>query len=186
MVDGVDPISAIINLSPGWNFVSLNLEASGGGDGMRLNSVFASPRDPAAGSFGIGDHIKNQLLFADYYDGFGFFGGLSLISTDEMYAVKVAGAVVLTVTGTPVALPKTISLGTGWNYLPCPYQASIGLADGVPTFSYTNGDLIKSQTQFAELYEGFGFFGTLTTMDPGSGYKVRVSKSGRAVFTNSV
>ena len=163
-----------IGLYSGWTFISFNLEPSDTG----INAVFGRLT-----SLQGGDHVKNQYVFTDYYDGFGFFGGLTTLTTDDMYAVKVATSTTLTVSGTPVALPKPITLNSGWTWLPCPYQSTIGLADGVPEYTYTNGDQCKSQGKFAEYYEGFGFFGTLTTLAPGEGYKMKVSTGGSAVFT---
>jgi hypothetical protein len=54
------PVSTLsVNLLPGWNFVSLNVQATD----MSLNAIFSKL------SLSSGDHIKNQMSFADYYDG---------------------------------------------------------------------------------------------------------------------
>ena len=122
---------------------------------MGVNAVFSQLTSTLLTA---GDHIRSQYVFADYYEGFGFFGGLITLSTDEMYAVKVTreGGATLTVSGTPVALPKPITLNSGWSFIPCPHQAATGLTAAMPTHTYANGDQIKSQLQFAEYY-GFGF-----------------------------
>ena len=93
-----------LQLNQGWSWISLNVEASD----MSVNGVFES--------LGLrnGDHVKSQFLFTDYYEGFGFFGQLRTMHTDEMYSVKLSAATTLTITGTPTALPKPIALGTGW------------------------------------------------------------------------
>ena len=44
------------------------------------------------------------------------------------------------------------------------------------------GDIAKSQTAFYEYYEGYGWFGTLSQISPGLGYKVKTSAGGQAVF----
>lgn len=160
-------------LNAGWSFISLNLEASD----MNLNTVFAGTT-----SLGSGDFIKNQAVFADYYAGFGFFGGLNTLTTNEMYAVKVAVDTTLTVVGTPVVLPKTVTLNTGWTYLPYPRQCAKGILDAMPSFTYVAGDQVKSQLSFAEYYAGFGFFGSLAMMEPGLGYKTKVATGGDATF----
>jgi hypothetical protein len=100
-----------------------------------------------------------------------------------MYAVKASSSKTLTVTGTPTALPKAIILADGWNFLPCPYSSVVPLAGHVPTFSYAQGDAYKSQLQFAEYYSGYGWFGTLTTLQPGLGYKAKVRGGGPACFS---
>ena len=93
-----------IPLNQGWSWISLNLEASD----MSINGVFESL------ALLNGDHIKSQFQFTDYYEGFGFFGQLSTLHTDEMYAVKLGAATTLTITGTPIDLPQQIALSTGW------------------------------------------------------------------------
>uniref|UniRef100_A0A7S3ANW4 Uncharacterized protein n=1 Tax=Haptolina ericina TaxID=156174 RepID=A0A7S3ANW4_9EUKA len=143
---------------------------------MGLNAIFSEL------ALTTGDHIKSQTLFSDYYLGYGFFGGLKALTTDTMYAVKVTGSAALIVSGTPVALPKSVTFNSGWNFLPCPYQTSRPLVDSVPTFTYTTGSQLKSQMEFAEYYEGFGFYGTLTNLQPGLGYKLKVSVGGPATF----
>ena len=70
-----------------------------------------------------------------------------------MYAVKLAQSSALSVTGMPTTLPKTVTLNAGWTFVPCPYQASTALAQGAPSFSYTQGDQFKSQSTFAEYCE---------------------------------
>jgi len=155
----------------GWNFVSLNVVASD----MSISSLLS---DVA----GAGDYVKNQATFSEYYAGYGFFGGLSAFATTEMYAVKLAASATLIVTGTPVILPMVVTLSAGWTFLPCPYQTSVSISDGGPVFEYSAGAEFKSQTSFTEYYDGFGWFGTLTTLEPGLGYKIRVAAGGPATF----
>ena len=134
-------------------------------------------------SLSSGDYIKSQSSFTDYYEGYGFFGVLSSVTTAEMYAVKLSSAATMRVHGTPTTLPKSITLNTGWTWLPCPYQAAVDLSVGAPVFSYSGGDQFKSQSTFSDYYDGFGWFGTLNTLQPGHGYKVKVATGGSAVFS---
>ena len=89
--------------------------------------------------------------------GFGFYGGLTSLSTDTMYAMHLAGSGTLLVSGAPVALPKAVTLMEGWTFLPCPHQASKPLAAGLPAFDYQPGDQVKSHFLFAEFYEYYGW-----------------------------
>ena len=50
----------------------------------------------------------------------------------------------------PTSLPKTLTLSSGWTFLPCPYQSSVPLADFAPVFSWGVADQFKSQSRFAE------------------------------------
>ena len=49
----------------------------------------------------------------------------------------------------------------------------------------SNGDMIKSQTQFMTHYEDFGWFGTLSELHPGTGYALKVSLAGVWLWTPS-
>ena len=84
-------MSMAVQLYSGWNFISLNVEAAD----MSLSGVF-SPIP-----LSTGDHIKNQRVFADYYEDFGFFGGLSTLTTSEMYVLCFASR--------PPIAPRTIT-----------------------------------------------------------------------------
>jgi hypothetical protein len=50
----------------------------------------------------------------------------------------------------PCSSVRPRPLSVGWTFLPCPFQTAIALADGAPTFVYTQGDIYKSQSSFAE------------------------------------
>jgi trimeric autotransporter adhesin len=91
-----------ISLEKGWNWLSFNVEMQD----ASLNGIF--------GSLLNGDFIKSQLRFSEFYEGFGFFGQLETINTDEMYAARLGMASTLSVSGSPVALPKSVTLGAGW------------------------------------------------------------------------
>ena len=86
----------------------------------------------------------------------GFYGQLTTLTTNVMYAVKLGSSATLSVTGMPTTLPKTVSLNSGWTFVPCPFQSSIALSTGAPSFTYTQGDQYKSQAQFAEYCETAG------------------------------
>ena len=64
-----------------------------------------------------------QGEFTEYYANYGFFGTLTSLSDDTMYKLECGGGA-LTVWGAEAALPKTINFQSGWNFLPCPHQAS--------------------------------------------------------------
>jgi len=169
------PLSATLSatLAPGWTWFSLNVF----GDDMSVGAVFSGA------TFGYSDPIKSQSTFTNYYGAeFGFFGGLVTLTTDEMYAVHTSTGGSFSYTGVPVSLPKTISLSVGWTWIPNPYQSTVQLADASPTFSFQSGDQWKNYAQFSEFYEGWGWFGTLMSLSPGGGYKVRTAVSGEATF----
>jgi len=143
---------------------------------MSIGAIFASV------ALANGDYAKDQTHFTDYYEGYGFFGGLSTLTTSTMYKVKLASSATLSVSGMPTVLPKTIALADGWTWLSCPYQTPLALTAAAPSFVFGEGDQFKSQSQFSEYYQGYGWFGTLTTLEPGRGYQVKVTGGGSATF----
>lgn len=135
-------------------------------------------------AFETGDYVKDQGTFAQYYPGYGWYGTFATVTTDSMFKVKKKTAATLTFTGTPTALPKTITLASGWNYAPCPHQTSKALTAGaLPAVDFTTEDLIKSQTTFATYYDGYGWFGQMSSLEPGQGYMMKLAKGGSATFT---
>jgi len=164
--------SLSVDMSVGWTWISLNVQPVDGS----ISAVFGGL------SISGGDYVKSQSSFSEYYSGYGFFGGLATLTTDQMYQAKLATSGTLVLEGVPVALPKILFLSVGWSWVPCPYQSPVPLASGAPSFSYAQGDQFKSQSQFAEFYVGYGWFGTLVTLQPGRGYKLRVAGSGSATY----
>lgn len=164
-----------ITLNKGWTWLSFNAKATD----MTINTVMGGL------TLSSGDLIKSQLTFTQYYDGFGFFGSLTDFSTDSMFGVKLATAQTLTHRGVPESIPKTVLLnGFGWTYLPCPYQSTISLADAMPTgVNFSLEDQFKSQFTFSTYYPTFGWFGSLSSVEPGSGYMIRLAgEGGTATF----
>jgi len=164
-----------LSMNAGWTWISLNVEAAD----ISVSAIFSGSSVPLEPD----DYLKNQFAFTQYYAGYGFFGALTTMSTSEMYAFRtLTTGKSFVVRGTPVSLPKQITLYTGWTWIPCPYQTTVALSAGVPTYSYAATNQVKSQTLFAEYYDGYGWFGTLSTMVPGAGYKVKVTSGGIATF----
>ena len=81
----VGAITLSIDIASGWNWFSLNVE----GD-MGIGSVMASLTSTE------GDFIKSQGQSAEYYEDFGWFGGLGLMAPTEGYMLNVAEGSVLT------------------------------------------------------------------------------------------
>jgi len=155
-----------VPLQSGWSWLSLNVLPPD----LSVNSVFSGV------AFEQGDLIKSQTSFAQFYSGYGFFGGLATVSLAEMYAVNMGGSGgALAVSGTPVSLPMDITLRGGWTFLPMPYQVDMSVDQGLPAFAYETGDELKSQLAFSGFYESYGWFGTLTTLSPGAGYKLKTT-----------
>jgi len=155
----------------GWTWMSLNVEAAD----MSVGAVFAS----VTSGMVTGDHVKSQLAFAHWYEGFGFFGSLSSVGTDSMYAIKMTNPATFTFSGAPVSLPKTISITSGWTFLPNPYQSQTPLANALPSgLALELENQVKSQFSFSFYYPGYGWFGSLASFTPGWGYVLLTTGAG--------
>merc|ERR1719399_247403 len=80
-------------------------------------------------------------------------------------------------------LPQSITLHTGWNWISFPHlTATTPLEGGMPSFAFMNMDYLKSQVGFTTYYEGFGWYGTLTTLEPYKCYMMKLAQGGSATF----
>jgi hypothetical protein len=144
------------------------------------------------------DEVKNMYVFSQYYDGYGYFGVLTHFNTNEMFAVKLNGNTTstLTVEGVPTVLPKAITLNDGWTYISCPFQEDtivanavdpsvvVGLPSGA-SITYQVDNELKSFAAFTTYYADYGWFGTLTHLQPGIGYMLKTSNGGDVTFTEA-
>ena len=87
------------------------------------------------------------------------------------------------IVGAPVSIPMMIPLAQGWTWIPCPYQTTTPLWAIYADF--TPDDTFKSKTQFAMYYlvnNYYVWWGSLTHLAPGLGYKVKVAHGVDATF----
>ncbi len=70
-----------------------------------------------------------------------------------------------------------ISFIPGWNWFSVNTTLSDMTLGNVLSAVNTNGDYIKNQVSSATYYTGFGWFGTLTVIDPTKLYKIKVQNS---------
>jgi len=98
-----------------------------------------------------------------------------------MYQIHMTQSATLTFSGVPVDPTTPIDLTSGWNWIS--YLPTCDLAINVALESLNGlSDFIKNQTQFSSYVEGFGWFGSLTTMTPFDGFKVHMLQAGTLVY----
>lgn len=86
----------------------------------------------------------------------------------------IANPQTLTIKGTYVDLTNwSYPINLNWNWLPNPLPANRLTADALAYFNATEGDIIKSQTQFAVYDLKLGWTGTLKYLEPGKGYMIK-------------
>ena len=158
-------IDVVLDFSAGWNWFSLNVFS----DDMSLNNVLAGLEE------GSSTYIKSATAFADYYDGYGWYGQLSSfgVNNTEMYKLFLVYDESLEFTGAPVDVTETpITLSTGWNWIGYTPQVPYDLNYALSGIGPDNGSYIKGQAGFADYYTGYGWYGQLSELSPFGGYQI--------------
>ncbi len=167
-------VDVSIGLETGWNWFSLNVE----GEDMSTNSVLGSLGDSPI-------YLKNQSSFAEYFSGYGWFGGLSEIGVTDFYMIQMGAPGTITFSGQPVDVANTpISLFTGWNWIGYTPQDAMDINIALGSIAGT-GYYIKSQSSFAEYYDGYGWFGGLGMMSPFNGYMIQMTSDNVLTYPES-
>jgi len=162
--------------SAGWTWLSLNTNQTD----MSLNNILSS-LNPSAN-----DIIKSQADYAQYSEVSNMWvGGLDSLNNQSTYLLSLGDQDTLSTIGYPVDVElDTILINEGWNwvgYTPAEsYPINEALAS-IDTMVIT-GNIIKSQTGYAQFLENYGWFGSLQYMDPGMGYLLNTENDGVLLY----
>jgi len=153
------------SLEFGWNWFSSNMSA----DDMSINSFLSSLGD-------AGTYTKAQFQYSDYYDGVGWLGTLTDFDNLSMYIINLTGSSGnITYEGnTLIPSEVPIALDIGWNWISYIPQESIDINSALASIG-SDGIHIKSHLGFADYYEGAGWIGTISALNPKEGYKLNAS-----------
>jgi len=176
----VAEVTHSLTMNTGWTWISSPL----------FNSDIYSPRkklNDIVGNLGglatdQTDMIKNQLAFSNYIPGFGWFGQLEYFSPRECYKVRLVTGGGMSFTGIPASNSGSeIILNDGWTWIGWPKMTAGPVSAFIDAMSdpsklSSQDDRIKSQYLFTSYIPGFGWFGDLTTFEPGLGYMVKLSQ----------
>jgi len=113
-----------------------------------------------------------------------------ILESSAVYQLQQDDDVTFSIRGQPVALPKQVVLTSGWNAIAYPFLESTPLAQmdmtGLPTplsgGGFSTGDLIKSQFDHSMFYSGWGWYGTLKTLRPGEGYRLKLGANSQGLY----
>ncbi|MBE6337981.1 MAG: Omp28-related outer membrane protein [Lentimicrobiaceae bacterium] len=147
-------------LKSGWNWYSTYV-VNEGAEGL-------ANLENAVGTNGI--QIKNQSKFVNQAGG-NWYGTLTETSVEDMFMIQMSSATNVTLEGYEVnPAEHPITLGTNWKWISYPLSTEMSVEEAFASANPSNGDYVKSQTGFAQYYDGLGWSGTLKTMTPGLGY----------------
>jgi len=184
------PVTQTIELRAGWNWISLNVMPAD----MSVRAVLgAHPCDDCPGVRSVAPAGPETLRylsasgeeFVATWDGdpaSDWVGSISEFDPARGYQLQVAEASVLTVTGPPTPLSTPIDLTEGTNFIPYLRQGPGSVNGAVPSLGlpgYADGDQLESPAEgtLTTFYTGYGWSGTLLTLQPGRSYKLRVSRA---------
>lgn len=151
-----------IELKQGWNWYSTYIDING-------EDGFSVLKDMLGNNAKI---IKSQTEFALYYEEQAIWDG-SLKSYDNkvFYMINMLNPLTLEMQGVMTDMSNyEIIIKPGWNWINYSNNEEKNLNEVDLGFTPTDGDLIKSQTEFAKYYEGFGWDGSLNVMKSGGAY----------------
>ncbi len=166
-------ITQTTDLSQGWNWWSTYVEQEGI-DGLTM-------LEESLGENGY--QIKSQTDFVTNY-GSMWFGMLGAITNEETYMIDNTTDCQIEMTGAPVSpADHPITINNGWNWIGYPSTHTMGVAEALADFSPTNGDQIKSQSNYSVYYNSM-WMGQLQSITPGTGlmYKSNNTESTTLVY----
>jgi len=161
-------------LSQGWNWLSINIDYGNN----EINNVLSSLSAPDRST------IKDDDDFANNNSGI-WIGSLSDLSYDSRYMYQATVADTLTLKGTPYDVASSpINILAGWNWIGFTPQQGVSLDAGLQSLTPLNGDIVKSQTEFAQYVAGVGWIGNLNFLEPGKGYLLNIQNTGTLIYPN--
>ena len=168
-------ITQISNFSEGYNWWSTYIEQEDiEGLGMLQE--------------GLGDNgvtIRSQASgYTDNYAGYGWYCSLSSINNESSYRVITNAPCTVTMTG-DAAVPSQhpITLGQGWTWIGYVPSTTMSVDPAMVSVDAVQGDRLKSQQGYADFYPGYGWYGSLNTMEPGMGLMYYSTSSNPVSFT---
>jgi hypothetical protein len=169
-----------LKVANGWQWVAL---CQGGFDSKAaIQTAFGNNLDEV--------RSQDALLYNDTE--IGYFGELATMVGMQTYKLKMKG---LDDEGKSCMVPygvaynyfvesadtKTIAVRKGWNWTGNPYQYTQPLATALALNTFSEGDIIKGKTAFAQ-FTGGAWSGSLTAFAPGEGYLLKLGAAGNLKF----
>jgi hypothetical protein len=166
-----------IPLHPGWNWISFNLGLPDPSLGQALSTL----KHPQ------GDLIKSQTAFANYISSAdSWIGSLNEVNNTSMFQYRADVHDTINMVGLPIDLSTVgIPVESGWNWIGYLPQEPLTVNEALSSLTALNGDVVKSQTAFAQYVAGFGWLGNLEYMQAPKGYLLRIGNAGTLQYPDN-
>ncbi len=159
-------------ITPGWNWWSTYIDQSNM-DGLTM-------LENALGNNGLRvvSH-KNGYVEPLEVDGVIYwYGTLSEITNEQMYMIMTNASCSVPLTGGMVSpSDHPITINSGWNWIGYPSNQSLTVNEAMTGFEAEEDDIIKSRINGYANYHNGSWYGTLSTLNPGSGYMYKSNSS---------
>ena len=172
-IETVNPIiEQTIQLGANWNWWSPNVD------------ITLGELKEALGNHGMRIAAQDGK-FATYNANSGTWtGNLQSIELGKMYKIRTNEVCTITFSSEvvdPALYPITLSSGNNW--IGFISTQSMSLNEAFSGFTPTDRDVIKSANGKATYYQGYGWQGSLNTLEPGKGYIYKSNATGTRTFT---
>ncbi len=172
----INVVKKCIPLNRGWNWVSFNLDLP---EGNTVSNVLASLKLKS------GAIIKSEDLSAKYYANpiNNWLGSLKTVNPQSRYMINVSQRDTVCMKGSPYKSEEfPITINPGWNWVGYVPSTGMTVSQALRGLTPLDGDIIKSQTLFAQYVNGYGWIGNLNFLEPLKGYLLKISNAGTLVY----
>lgn len=158
-----------LNLAKGWNWMSHNLNEPLSVDALKPNAYRIMSHD--------GETINDPR--------YGYTGTVSTLSPTELYKVEMSTADNIQLSGKLFnSALKPVPLVQGWNWIGYPMAGAMSVNEALVLLDADEDDCIVGQDGTAVFNDGL-WRGTLTTLEPGKGYLLKVNSDKSLRFNTS-
>ena len=158
-----DVVTQTLSLTSNYNwcsfYVDITLE--------QLQRAFGTNVTSIAISFDGGETQVKSTYNADTNT---WSGNLTTLDTTKMYEIIANTNCEISLIGKKIPNSTIYTLNPGWNWISFPMNTSTLVKDALSKLSANNDDVIEGKSGYATYYEGYGWIGTLETLEPGQGY----------------
>lgn len=172
----INVVKKCIPLNKGWNWVSFNLNLP---EGNIVSNVLSSLKHKP------GTIIKSDDFSAKYYGSpiNDWKGSLINIVPQKRYMINISEKDTICMKGSPYLTEEfPIMISPGWNWVGYVPSTGMTVSQALKGLTPLNGDIIKSQTLFAQYVAGIGWIGNLSFLEPLKGYLLKISNAGTLVY----
>jgi hypothetical protein len=162
-ISNVAQITQTVNLSQGWNNIS----------------IYLAVEDPVAMLDQLKEGLSENALTIEgsegytEFDGEEWFGDLDElgITNEQSYMINVLSSCTVELQGIPAnPTDYEISISQGWNRIGFPRAVELEVEVALSEFAAEEGDMLEGPDGYTE-FDGEEWFGDIEMMEPGMGYQ---------------